>query len=273
MNIKQLSVFLMLCMIASLNVAAQDKDDEKKKEMSVSIGPDGVDVNTGDGTKEKDKRVDIKIGVVDIGLNTLQDNSDYSSTAVRQFLNVPEEQKNENLFNLKQGKSLNVNVWPVLLSWEALQGDKQKIVFGTGIGLQMYNFRFDRPVSYRNEVVPEVYWDSVNTITKNKLGFTYLSVPLMMTFKTRAGDKTWLIYGVGVTGGYRIASWTKQISNERGKQKNHDQFNFNNFNSCLTAEVGLEGYFRLYASYQVTALHEDILDQHPFCIGIRFGGV
>ena len=77
----------------------------------------------------------------------------------------------------------------------------------------------------------------------------------------------------GVSGGYRLSSWTKQISDERGKQKNHDQFNFNDFNACLTAEVGIDNIFRLYASYQVTPLHENVLEQYPFSIGIRFGGI
>jgi hypothetical protein len=95
----------------------------------------------------------------------------------------------------------------------------------------------------------------------------------MVTLKTKLSKDIWLVYGAGITAGYRIASWTKQVSAEKGKQKDHDQYNFNNFNSCVTAEVGLEGYFRLYASYQLTALHEDILDQHPYCIGVRFLGI
>ena len=81
------------------------------------------------------------------------------------------------------------------------------------------------------------------------------------------------MYGAGVTGGYRISSWTKQISSERGKVKNHDAFNFSDFNACLTGEIGIDGIFRIYASYQVTSLHESALDQRPFCIGLRFGGV
>ena len=115
----------------------------------------------------------------------------------------------------------------------------------------------------------------VDTIgfTKNQLGFTYLTVPLQFTFKTKLAEKAWLVYGAGISGGYRIASWTKQISAERGKDKNHDKFNFNDFNTCVTGEIGLDGYFRLYASYQLTSLHENALDQKPFCIGIRIGGI
>jgi hypothetical protein len=98
-------------------------------------------------------------------------------------------------------------------------------------------------------------------------------MPLNLTAKTRISKKTWLVYGAGVTGGYRISSLTKQRSNERGQQKNHDSFNFNDFNACVTGEIGISGVFRIYATYQVTALHNTALDQHPLCIGLRFGGV
>ena len=136
----------------------------------------------------------------------------------------------------------------------------------------MYNFRFSKDISYLNETTPTVIMDSVH-FSKNKLAFSYLSVPLNIVFKTRLAEKTWLVYGAGVTGGYRISSWTKQKSEARGKQKNHDDFNMNDFNVCLTGEIGLDSYFRLFVSYQVTPLHETYLDQHPLCIGFRFGGI
>jgi hypothetical protein len=165
-----------------------------------------------------------------------------------------------------------VNVYPILLKYRALKTDNQRIYFSAGLGLQMYNFRFNKPITYINETAPMVITDTLQ-FSKNKVGLTYLSAPLMLTLKTRLAKDIWAVYGAGITAGYRIASWTKQVSTELGKRHNHDQFNFNNFNSCITAELGLEGYFRLYASYQVTPLHEDILDQHPYCIGVRFLGI
>lgn len=267
----QLTAALIFCslLLGATQATAQDGDKDKKKTVTISLGSEGVSVDS----KKKDKVFYIEIGTVDIGLNSLMDKSDYTTAAAKNLLQVPQEFQGENLFNLRGGKSWNVNVWPVLASWRLVGSDMQKIHIGTGVGLQMYNFRFSRPVTYVNDVKPEVYLDSINTITKNKLGMSYLSVPLMLTFKTRASEKNWLVYGIGITGGYRISSWMKQVSNERGKQKNHDKFNFSDFNSCLTAELGLTGYFRLYASYQITPLAENALAQYPFCIGVRFGGI
>ncbi|MCB0698590.1 MAG: outer membrane beta-barrel protein [Chitinophagales bacterium] len=278
MYIKFINALLAVCLLANINANAQeDEKKDGKKQTYISLGPtNGLVVGTEKDstvTREKEKTFSVSFGVVDIGLNSLQDKTDYTSAAAGAFLNVPNGYQNENLFDLNTGKSWNVNVYPVLASWTAHNGKKQKVVFGTGIGLQMYNFRFNKPVTYVNTKVPEVYLDTVRSFSKNKLGMTYLSVPLMMTFKTKAGNKTWLLYGVGITGGYRLASYMKQVTTQDGKEKDHNKFNFSDFNSCVTAEFGLEGYFRLYASYQLTALHETILDQHPFCIGLRIGGI
>lgn len=267
MNTKIVIILMSIALAAGPGVNAQE-DEKRKKEISVDVSPDGLSVK-----KNADNAFDVDFGGIDFGINSLQDRSNYNGAAAQALLQVADAYRNESLFNLQSGKSWNVNIWPVLASWRVLNGNGQKIVIGTGIGLQMYNFRFVKPVTYTNEVTPLVYLDSVNTITKNKLGFTYLSVPLMLTFKTRAGGDTWFVYGLGITGGYRLSSHVKQISNEQGKRKNHDKYNFADFNSCLTAELGLEGYFRLYASYQFTALAENALEQYPLSIGLRFGGI
>jgi hypothetical protein len=258
---------------------AKDTTAKNTKTVAITIGSDDfirIEKNSKgskDSSKRKDDKVfDVDFLMFDLGVNSIHDKTNYASADARNFLKVPDVVKNEYLFSQRTAKAINVNIWPVTAKWRLLKTDRQKIFFGFGAGLQIYNFRFNKDISYVNEPNPAVIVDSVQ-FSKNKLGITYLSIPLMATFKTRVADKTWLVYGVGITGGYRLDSWTKQISRERGKDKNHDKFNFADFNSCLTAEIGLSGYFRLYSSYQLTALHENSLDQHPFCIGIRLGGM
>lgn len=272
MKLMHLAAALGLAIIAIPSFA----QEKKKKKTTISIGSDMVKITKSDSagvdmTKE-DKTFAIEIGMVDVGINGLRDQTNYTSPEALAFLHVPADRQNENLFSLKNSKSINVNVYPILAKLRLVKTDRQKIYLSTGIGLQMYNFRFNKNISYINNVAPAVVMDTL-LFTKNKLGFTYLSIPLMATFKTKLVDKAWLVYGVGITGGYRIASWTKQISGELGKVKNHDKFNFNDFNSCITAEIGLDNYFRLYASYQLTPLHENAMVQNPYCIGLRFGGM
>lgn len=272
---------------AQVDVKKEEKDGKKKKTKSISISNQGISVDATDSTDydyvyvgkdstkkkiKKEKAFDFTYAAIDLGINTLQDKTDYTSAATRNFLNVPDGMKNEQLFSLRTGKSWNVNVWPVMFKARLVKTGGQKLYLSSGIGLQMYNFRFTKDISYLNNTTPEVYLDSVD-FSKNKLGFTYLAIPLALTAKTKIAKGTWIVYGAGVTGGYRISSWTKQVSGLRGKEKNHDAFNFNDFNVCVTGEIGVSGVFRIYASYQLTDLHETALNQRPISIGLRFGGV
>lgn len=275
----------ILCIIAlSLNavlVKAQinttlpidtGKQAEKGK-TTLSVGSGGVKI-CKEGKKEK--TVELQFGMLDLGINSLIDNTSYQSQETREFLHVSDPYVNEDLFSLRSNKSVNVNVYPLLVKTNLYRSSRQKIVLASGLGLQLYNFRFTKPVSYQSDPQPYVALDTIS-FSKNKLAFDYLMLPLMMNFKTRIGenkkDGVWLTYGIGISGGYLISSWTKQISDERGKQKNHDPFNFRNTNFCINGELGLDGYVRVFATYQVTSLHEYGLDQHPLSIGIRFLGL
>lgn len=250
------------------------KTDTAKKDKSyLSLGSGGLKVSSKkiDSINES-RMVKVHFLMFDLGINALHDQTNYSNPAAQQYLQVSGDKKNSNLFSLRQGKSINVNIWPVLLDFRLLKSRNQKISLYTGAGLQLYNFKFNKDISYLNETSPMVIEDSVK-FSKNKLAFAYVSVPLMLNFKTRLAGKFWVTYGVGVIGGYCFDSWTKQISDERGKQKNHDQFNFQKFNLNLSGEIGINGYIRFYGTYQVTNMYQNALSQNPYCIGIRFFGI
>ena len=226
---------------------------------------------------EEDKEVKggprFKTGIttVDLGINILKDNTNYSAPAVKSFLNVPASQQNASLFDLRQGKSINVNIYPLLVRYKALQTHGQRIYITSGLGLQLYNFRFDQPITYTRD--PQVVILYAQPFKKDKLAMDYMNVPLMFTFKTRLSKKNWLVYGGGITEGFRLDSWTKQVLSSGKKVKVHDAFGLADFNTCLTAEFGIENYFRLFASYQITSLYTNGLDQHPVCFGFRFTGI
>jgi len=251
-----------------------NKKNDSLPQMVISLSTDGFNIKRKfqDSTKKKDKDLKFRFAILDLGINYINDKTDYSSAAAQNFLNVDPSYKNESLFSLREGKSINVNIYPVMAAYRLMNHKKQKIFVSSGIGLQIYNFRFNKPITYTSNPEASVYMDSLH-FSKNKLAVNYLSIPLNVTFKTKLSKDNWLVYGAGVSGGFRLSSWMKQISSEYGKQKNFDQFNLNTFNSCVSGEIGIEGIFRLYATYQLTALHKDALDQHPFCIGIRFGGI
>jgi hypothetical protein len=214
--------------------------------------------------------------LLDLGINVLQDNTNYNSTSAQKMLaGVDPSRRNSSLFDLRTSKSINVNLWLYMEEWKAVQTKNQAISFITGIGLQFYNFRYDNPLSYTKQNT--IYLDNIN-FKKDKAAIDYLTVPLMVNFKTRLwgnskDHKNWLVYGAGITEGLRVVSWTKQRSIEYGKVKLHDDFGFQDFNTCVTGEIGLDGYIRFYGSYQLTSLYKDGLDQHTICIGVRFLGI
>lgn len=263
---------LMALLIANQSLA----QDKEKKGHSIAISNKGIQI---DEKEKKEKTFEIHYFIMDLGFNTLLDNTNYQSATAQKFIQYDTLMglnNSKDIFDLRTGKSINVDIYPIMAKLRLLGSDKQKIFLSAGAGLQMYNFRFSKNISYRNQTnIPYSPYVALDTVSfsKNKLGFTYLSVPLGLTFKTKLAEKAWLVYGFGITGGYRIASWTKQKSDERGKDKNHESYNFNDFNSCITGEFGIDNYFRFYASYQVTPLHENALDQHPLSIGFRFGGI
>ena len=268
--------------------------DKKKGGGAVWIGSGGIHYEKSGKHDTSYRRFEVQIGMLDLGINSLIDNTDYSLPfsqpgSPSAFLNVDPAHVNKDLFSIRQSKSINVNIYPIMFKANLLRSNKQRLMLVTGLGMQIYNFRFTKPVSYRSDPTPYVTLDTIS-FSKNKLAINYLTVPLMLNGKTKIastphstkeGDASsstygkgyWLTYGVGISGGYLLSSWTKQISDQRGKDKDHDPFNFTRTNLCINGEIGLDGYVRLYASYQITKLHDSYLDQHPFCIGLRFLGL
>ena len=72
----------------------------------------------------------------------------------------------------------------------------------------------------------------------------------------------------GASVGYLLGSRTKQVSDMRGKQKTHDDFDLNKWRFAYVGELGL-GPVRLYGSYSINPLHEHDLKQYPYAIGLR----
>ena len=271
-------------LFAQTSPAQENKEKEVKKAGKhdhdvLNISNKGIRIYATDSTgkpldtvKAEDKhKFTSSVMLFDLGLNQLMDNSDYTSPAVKAYLNVPANQQNKSLFDMKPAKSINVNFYPWMVKFRALKTHGQRIYISSGIGLQLYNFRYEDNITYTRN--PNSIIKDTILFTKNKLGLDYLNVPLMLTFKTRLHKDSWLIYGAGITEGFRISSWSKQVSGERGKVKVHDDFGLADFNTCATAEIGLEGVVRFYVSYQLTSLYASGLDQHPISFGLRFSGI
>ena len=171
-----------------------------------------------------------------------------------------------NSLQLNNIKSSNVNIWIVQ---QKVNLSKNKLNLKYGIGFEMFNFRFDEPISFRNDA-PIISIDNIS-FTKNKLFVKYLTIPFQLNFSANPGSKKGFYASLGMSAGYLLKARNKQISSERGKQKISGNFNLNDWRVATIGELGI-GSVRLYSSFGLTNLfdkNQTNFDMAPFALGIR----
>ena len=171
-------------------------------------------------------------------------------------------------FSLNNRKSTNVNVWVMM---QKLNLYHHKINLKYGLGVEMFNFRFDKSISFREDISTNVKYDVVS-FTKNKLLVKYLTVPLQINFSPNPTNKKGFYASIGMSAGYLWNAKNKQISGERGKEKFRGNFNLNDWRFATIGELGV-GPVRLYGSFANSNLfnkNQSFLDMQPFAIGLRF---
>jgi len=198
--------------------------------------------------------------IFDLGFANLVDNT----TQAPQMSTLP---KSTDL-KLNNVKSSNVNIWIVQ---QKLNLYKHYWNLKYGIGIEMYNFRFENPISFSNTPGNYKYFDVVD-FKKNKLFVEYLTVPVLLNYHSNPQNSKSFYASIGMSAGYLLQSHTKQISEERGKRKVNGNFDLNNFKLATIGELGI-GSVRLYGSYSRTNMFDEKLtnfDMNPFAIGVRF---
>jgi len=208
--------------------------------------------------------------IMDLGFANMRDNTNYTSAAAGTYfktLRAADGPVTQSSYKLIPGKSSNVNIW---LFMQKINLIKHVVNLKYGLGLEMYNFRYDTRLSFRNDPQPFVFNDSIS-FTKNKLYVEYLTVPMMLNINTSPNSRRGFSFSGGISAGYLTNSRNKQISGERGKQKIKGDFNFETWRIAAIGELGL-GPVRLYGSYSLNRLQKDVtrVEQYPYTVGIRF---
>jgi hypothetical protein len=217
----------------------------------------------------KRKNLSTNWWILDLGFANMRDNTNYGFAQAGSYFRTMRPQDgpvNENSYRLNRGKSSNVNLWFFM---QKLNISKNVLNLKYGLGLEMYNFRYDSRISYNNDPAPYVFNDSIG-FTKNKLYAGYLTVPFMININATPDKRKGFSFSAGVSAGYLISSSNKQISAERGKQKEKADFYMEPFRLAAIGEVGL-GPVRLYGSYSLNKMQKDItrVEQFPYSIGVR----
>jgi len=262
-----------------------------KKGTILSISNLGIKI--GDGIKNQDKKKKKKhkklhTGMhIDFGINNVIDNTNYNGTLEEVVVNDGDisatTSKGRDLkkgdFDLRNGKSINFNFWPVWLKQDVA---KHNVQLETGLGFQFFNYRYSTNVIHSDAVptnssTPQPVASSLRTgfmdiqdpnqLTgkeKNKLGISYVSVPLMLRFNSNKKKGHRYFIGAGVIGSYKLKSWTKFYGN-----KNSGNFGLNDWMTQVSAELGITGIIKLYGTYALQSMYKNGLDRRPFAIGIR----
>jgi hypothetical protein len=214
-------------------------------------------------TPKKLKNIETNWWIFDLGFANFTDKSPNPNALPYRPMMSPEN------FSLINKKSTNINIWVVSQKLNLYQ---HKINLKYGLGVEMFNFRFDKSISFRKDIANNVKYDVVS-FTKNKLLVKYLTIPLQLNFSPNPTNKKAFYASIGMSAGYLWNAKNKQISGERGKEKFRGNFNLNDWRFATIGELGV-GAVRLYGSFANSNLfNKDILgniDMQPFAVGLRF---
>jgi hypothetical protein len=241
----------------------------KKNKAKGNESSPSVNVMIDKSSKRKPGNISTNWFIFDLGFANYRDQTNYTTAQTTGYLKQigPGGAVNQNTMSLNAGKSSNVNIW---LFMQKFNVAKHVLNLKYGLGLEMYNFRFDRNASYRRDPQPFVFTDSIS-FSKNKLYTGYLTVPFMVNINPTPNRRHGFNFSAGMSAGYLVGSHEKQVSGQRGKQKINGDFDLSPWRVAVVGELGL-GPVRLFGSYSLNTLHKDItgIAQYPYAVGVRF---
>ena len=152
---------------------------------------------------------------------------------------------------------------------------KSALKLGYGIGLEWYNFNFDhnRVIENKNgSTIFQPQFDSNQNeikFTKNKLGISYLSIPIM-PYWSFSKNSTLQMVGIGGYIAYRIDSWTKTIEEKNENlTKNSNNYNINSFRYGIKAEIAIKNFPDFFFNYDLSPVFD--VKHGPKMTGFSFG--
>jgi hypothetical protein len=254
--------------IGGMIILKKGNPDERKR----------VTVTVGSPHKNRNSNISTSSLIFDIGFSNWTDKTNYANaTSDGYLLTRPgSADLSANDLKLRTIKSVNVNIWFFM---QRLNLVKHYVNLKYGLGLELNNYRFKSDISFneggfnpynhsQNISHPFIFRDSIS-FSKNKLAADYITVPLMLNFRTNPNDnKKGISLSAGVSMGYLYSSRNKQKSSERGKHKNRGDYDLQQWKFSYVGELGL-GPVHLYGSYSPKSLFKNDLNFIPYNIGIR----
>ncbi len=257
---KSILILIILCISAS-SFAQSDSAQAENKNDTVRIGgmiilkkgnpndKESVTVTLGNRRHENHSNVSTSSFVFDLGFSNWTDKTNYANATSNGYIvNKPgSPDLSANDLKLRTIKSVNVNIWFFM---QRLNLIKHVVNLKYGLGLELNNYRFTHDISFneggmnpynplQNISHPFIFRDSVN-FSKNKLAADYVTVPLMLNFRTNPNDnQKGISLSAGVSMGYLYSSRNKQKSDSRKKEKNRGDYDLEKWKFSYVGELGL----------------------------------
>lgn len=225
--------------------------DDKKERVVIS--------NT---KKKRSSNVSTNWWIVDLGFANLKDETNYATAQSSGFVGSGFE---KDQFDLKTGKSVNVNIWMFM---QKLNVIKHVVNLKYGLGVELNNYRFENEtVRFAKNPTRITLDPSLQDAKKNKLAADYVTVPFLVNFNFTPGREKGFGFSAGVSAGMLYSARQKIKINDE-KSKLHDDFDLEKWKLSYIGELNL-GPVRLYGSYAMNNMWEKGLNQTPYNVGIR----
>lgn len=289
----KITLALLALIFGNAAIAQQDSVQVKKNNDTISIG--GI-IILKKGTENENRHVTVTIGrqqrmrssnittysfFFDLGFSNWTDKTNYAAaTASNDLVNKPGTSALAGKdFKLRTGKSVNFNLW---LVGQRVNIVKHQFNLKYALGLELNNYRFKNNISFNegglNPYNPAqdishafVFRDSI-AFSKNKLAADYLTIPVMLNFRTNPHySNKGISLSAGVSMGYLYSSRNKQKSSERGKEKNRGDYDLEKWKFSYVGDLSI-GFVHLYGSYSPKSIFKNDLNFQPYTIGLRFSG-
>lgn len=255
-------------------------------------GASNIEMRDGDGTAASDT-TNIHVGKYNVHVTERDDDDERS----------PREKHADNSdFEFWQGIDFGVNGYltadnkvnlpagfeflelnyakSYFFSWNIFQKNihiyKNYVNLGTGLGLSWYHYNFRNPYTLTPNVdFQSATYDSLTKYTRNRLGLTYLNVPLFLEFNTNNNDaKNSFHIAGGMEFGYNVFNnvlkQRYEMDGHKVKTKQKDDFNVNPFHYDVIGRIGY-GNFTIFGKYSLSTLFEKGKGPavYPFTAGIN----
>lgn len=193
----------------------------------------------------------------DLGFSKLIDNGDFSLSPANDFLSYKPSKTSTVSFDVFQlGYRVNSN-----------------FKFYLAGGFDWTLIRLKKPITIQKNKPDLTYINEPILFSKNRFSSSYLHIPLNFELRTNEDDRGNRFYAVfGPEIAFLLSGKVKQISDERGKEKFKDDYNFQPFRYGATVRLGY-GSTGIFAKYYFNDMFESTTQKglKNMSFGITFG--